>query len=100
MTPVCTIMVGRLDDWLKVLSKKEDIIVDPVVLNWAGIACMKKADGIYQSRGYRSRLLAATCRHNMHWPEFIGGDLILTISYGWQALEVIFSFFGVCGLAG
>lgn len=47
MTPVCTIMVGRLDDWLKVLSKKEGIIVDPVVLNWAGIACMKKADGIY-----------------------------------------------------
>lgn len=86
MTPVCTIMVGRMDDWLKVLAKKESIIVDPAILNWAGIACMKKAYKIYKERGYRSRLLAAAYRHHMHWSEFIGGDLILTIPYGWQVL--------------
>ena len=86
MTPVCTIMVGRMDDWLKVLAKKEGIIVDPGILNWAGIACMKKAYKIYKERGYRSRLLAAAYRHHMHWSEFIGGDLILTIPYGWQVL--------------
>ena len=36
MGPVCTIMVGRLDDWLKVVADKQDISVDPGVLEWAG----------------------------------------------------------------
>lgn len=86
MSPVCTIMVGRTDDWLKVVAKKEGIIVDPGILNWAGVACMKKAYKIYKQRGYRTRLLAAAYRHHMHWSEFIGGDIILTIPYDWQVL--------------
>lgn len=86
MTPVCTIMVGRMDDWLKVVAKKKGIIVTPGNLDWAGIACMKKAYSIYKERGYRTRLLAAAYRHHMHWSEFIGGDLILTIPYQWQLL--------------
>jgi transaldolase len=86
MTPVCTIMVGRMDDWLKVVAKKEGITVTPADLDWAGIACMKKAYSIYKERGFRTRLLAAAYRHHMHWSEFIGGDLILTIPYEWQLL--------------
>jgi len=84
MTPVCTIMVGRTDDWLKVIAKKEQIAVTPGYMDWAGVACMKKAYGIYKERGYRTRLLAAAYRHHLHWSEFIGGDLILTIPYNWQ----------------
>ena len=42
MGPVCTLMVGRLDDWLKVVAEKENIIANPEVLDWAGIAVMKK----------------------------------------------------------
>lgn len=86
MTPVCTIMVGRMDDWLQVIAKKEEIIVDPMILNWAGIACIKKAYEIYQARKYRTRLLSAAYRHHMHWSELIGGDLIQTIPYPWQLL--------------
>lgn len=86
MTPVCTIMVGRMDDWLKVTAKKQGIIVTPGDMDWAGIACMKKAYAIYRQRRYRTRLLAAAYRHHMHWSEFIGGDLILTIPYEWQLL--------------
>ena len=86
MTPVCTIMVGRMDDWLKIVAKKEGIIVTPGDMDWAGIACMKKAYAIYKSRGYQTRLLAAAYRNHMHWSEFIGGDLILTIPYKWQLL--------------
>jgi len=29
MTPVCTIMVGRLDDWIKVVAGKKGIITNP-----------------------------------------------------------------------
>lgn len=86
MTPVCTIMVGRMDDWLKIVAKKEGITVTPGDMDWAGIACMKKAYAIYKSRGYKTRLLAAAYRNHMHWSEFIGGDLILTIPYKWQLL--------------
>lgn len=84
MSPVCTIMVGRLDDWMKVVASKKGIITDPGYLEWCGVAAMKKAYGIYNERGYRTRLLAAAYRNHMHWSEFIGGDVVLTIPYGWQ----------------
>jgi transaldolase len=84
MSPVCTIMVGRLDDWLGVLTARDGIIVDPAAVHWAGIACIKRAHGIYRERGYRARLLAAAYRHHLHWSELIGGDVTLTIPYAWQ----------------
>jgi transaldolase len=84
MAPVCTIMVGRTDDWMKVLAKRDGIEIDPSYLDWAGIACMKKVYGIYQQRGYRAKLLAAAYRHLGHWSEFIGGELIVSLPYEWQ----------------
>lgn len=84
MSPVCTIMVGRTDDWMKVVAKKNEIDIDPSYLSWAGIACVKRAYDIFKEKGYRARLLAAAYRHLGHWSEFIGGDIILTIPYEWQ----------------
>ena len=84
MSPVCTIMIGRTDDWMKVTVKNEEIDIDPSYLGWAGIACLKRAYGIFQERGYRARLLGAAYRHLGHWSELIGGNIILTIPYEWQ----------------
>jgi transaldolase len=84
MTPVCTIMIGRLDDWLQVVANRDTIVVDPGALHWAGIAAMKKAYELYRQKGFRTRLLAAAYRHHMHWSELIGGDLSMTIPYEWQ----------------
>lgn len=84
MGPVCTIMIGRLDDWLKIWVKKEGIPFDPSILDWAGIAAMKKAYAIFQQRGYRARLLAAAYRHLGHWSELIGGEMIASLPYEWQ----------------
>ena len=84
MTPVCTIMVGRMDDWVQVLVKRDGIITNPGYPHWAGIACFKRAYQIYNQKGYRTRVLAAAYRHHMHWSELIGGDVVLTIPYGWQ----------------
>ncbi len=86
MSPVATMMIGRLDDWMHVLEKRDAIVVTPGYPDWAGIACFKKAYGIYQERGYRTRLLAAAYRHHLHWSELIGGDVVLTIPYEWQKL--------------
>jgi transaldolase len=84
MSPVCTVMVGRLDDWMEALVKRDGVLVEPGAVHWAGIACLKKAYAIFRERGYRTRLLAAAYRHHLHWSELIGGDLILTIPYSWQ----------------
>jgi transaldolase len=84
MGPVCTIMVGRLDDWLKVVSEKENITIDPGYLEWAGVAVFKKAYRIFRERGYRIRLLSAAFRNHMHWSEFIGGEVVISPPYAWQ----------------
>jgi transaldolase len=84
MGPVCTIMVGRLDDWLKVVAEQENIAIDPGYLEWAGVAVFKKAYQIFCERGYRIRLLSAAFRNHMHWSEFIGGDVVISPPYAWQ----------------
>jgi transaldolase len=84
MGPVCTIMVGRLDDWLKVVAEKENITVDPGYLEWAGVAVFKKTYQLFKQRGYRLRLLSAAFRNHMHWSEFIGGDVVISPPYAWQ----------------
>ena len=84
MTPVCTLMVGRIDDWLRVVAKRDGVITTPANMDWAGVACIKRAYGIYRERGFQTRLLAAAYRHHMHWSELIGGDVVLTIPSGWQ----------------
>lgn len=84
MGPVCTIMVGRLDDWLKVSLERRDITVDPGILEWAGVAVFKKAYGIYRQRGYRLRLLSAAFRNHMHWSELIGADAVISPPSAWQ----------------
>jgi transaldolase len=86
MAPVATIMIGRTDDWVKAFNKREGITVDPAAPDWAGIAVFKRAAAIFAERGYRTRLLAAAYRHHLHWSELIGGDVSMTIPYGWQKL--------------
>ncbi|HEY9078193.1 MAG TPA: transaldolase family protein [Anaerolineaceae bacterium] len=86
MSPMITIMIGRVDDWLKVVAKRDGITLDPGYLEWGGVAVMKKAYGIFKQRGYRGRLLAAAYRNHMHWSEFIGGDMSMTLPYEWQVL--------------
>jgi len=84
MGPVCTVMVGRLDDWLKVVAEKENITTDPGYLEWAGVAVFKKAYQIFRERGFRIRLLSAAFRNHMHWSEFIGGDVVISPPHAWQ----------------
>ena len=84
MGPVCTIMVGRLDDWMKVAAEHPDVTLDPGYYEWAGVAAMKKAYALYTERGYRTRLLSAAFRNHMHWSEFIGGDVVVSPPFAWQ----------------
>jgi transaldolase len=84
MGPVCTIMVGRLDDWLKVVMEREGVVTNPGHLEWAGVAVFKKAYEVFRTRGYRIRLLSAAFRHHLHWSELIGGDIVVSPPPLWQ----------------
>ena len=84
MGPVITIMMGRLEDWLRVLTERDAVTVDPTALPWSGVAVFKRAYAIFRERGYRARLLGAAIRHHLHWSELIGGDVVITLPASWQ----------------
>jgi transaldolase len=84
MGPVVTIMVGRLEDWLRVQLERDGIVVEPSAIPWSGVAVFKRAYQIYQERRYRAKLLAAAIRHQLHWTEFVGGACVITLPAVWQ----------------
>jgi Transaldolase len=84
LAPVVVIMIGRLDDWLKVIADRDLLSITPGVLDWAGIATIKRANALFSERGFRSRLLAAAFRHHLHWTELVGGAVKMTIPPAWQ----------------
>lgn len=84
MGPVCTLMIGRTDDWLKKYVNATGMVVDPEALEWGGVAVIKEAYRIYKERGYTTRLLSAANRNHYHWSQLIGGDLAQTINYSWH----------------
>ncbi|MBX7097580.1 MAG: transaldolase family protein [Myxococcaceae bacterium] len=84
LNPVCTLMIGRMDDWVKQVCERDDLTIDPAAANWAGLAVFKRAHALYRERGYRTKLLAAAYRHHLHWSELIGGDVVLTMPAVWQ----------------
>jgi transaldolase len=84
MGPVVTIMMGRIEDWLRVQTERDGIVADPAALPWSGVAVFKRAYALFRERGYRARLLGAAIRHQYHWSELIGGDVVLTLPAVWQ----------------
>ena len=84
MGHVVTIMVGRLDDWLKDVVARDGVEIDPEHLEWAGIAAFKRAYAVFQERGYRSRLLSAAFRNTRQWSELIGADAVISPPFAWQ----------------
>lgn len=84
ITPACTLMNGRTEDWLKEYAAKENLGISPEAEEMYGVAVFKNAYRIFKERGYRTQLLVAAFRHEKHWHELVGGDIILTISKGFQ----------------
>lgn len=81
--PYITLMIGRVDDHLKRVAEKEKIAVTPGVLDWAGIAVFKQAHRIFQQRLLPGTLLAAAYRHEGHWSQIIGREVLQTVPYVW-----------------
>jgi transaldolase len=84
MGPVITVMMGRLEDWLRVQTERDGIVADPSALPWSGVAVFKRTVQEFQQRGLRARPLGAAIRHHLHWSELIGGDVVITLPAVWQ----------------
>ena len=84
MHPVCTIMAGRTDDYLKKVIKAGDITIPNEAQDLAGVAVVKNAYKIYKEKGYRTKLLVAAYRNYHHFEDFLGGDIVFTITSDWQ----------------
>ncbi len=81
--PYITLMVGRVDDQLKRVAEQQKIAVTPGVIEWSGIAVFKEAYRLFKQRGLPGTLLAAAYRHEGHWAEIIGRDVLQTVPYTW-----------------
>lgn len=81
--PYITLMIGRVDDQLKRVVEKDKIAVTPGVVDWAGIAVFKHAHRLFKSRGLPGTLLAAAYRHEGHWSQIMGREVLQTIPYNW-----------------
>lgn len=84
LNPVCAVLLGMQEDWLKSYAESRDIVIHPDAFAWCGVAICKEVYRIFQERGYKTRVLTAYYRHQLHWSEFIGGDIIMTIPAKWQ----------------
>ena len=84
LNPVCAVLLGMQEDWLKSYAESRDIVIHPDAFPWCGVAICKEVYRIFQERGYKTRVLTAYYRHQLHWSEFIGGDIIMTIPAKWQ----------------
>lgn len=84
IAPVCAVLLGMQEDWLHGYMEKEQLAIDPCALCYAGVAITKKIHALFAQRHYPMRVLTAYYRHLLHFREFIGGDLIMTIPIRWQ----------------
>jgi transaldolase len=81
--PYITLMIGRVDDHLKRVAEKEKIQTTAGILDWAGIAVFKQAHRLLKQLGLPGTLLAAAYRHEGHWSQIIGREVLQTVPYTW-----------------
>lgn len=81
--PYITLMIGRVDDQLKRVAEAKKIATTSGVIDWAGIAVFKNAHRVFKKRGLTGTLLAAAYRHENHWSQIIGRDVLQTVPYTW-----------------
>ena len=77
---IAVMMVGRLDDYLRDVAHDSGAKVEESDIVQAGLACMKRAYGIFQERGYTTYLMPAGCRGANQIVELAGAKMIMSIA--------------------
>ena len=74
------LMAGRLDDYLRDVAHDTKAAVSESDITTAGIACLKKAYGIFNERGYSTYILPAGMRGANQIYEMAGAKMIFSIA--------------------
>lgn len=77
---IAVLMVGRLDDYLRDVAQDQELAIMESDIRQAGTACIKRAYGIYQERGYDTFLMPAGCRGAYHITSLSGAKMIMSIA--------------------
>ena len=81
--PYITHMLGRVDDQLARAATAQGLDPKMPAIAWSGIAVFKRARAELRASGLPGTLLAAAYRHEGHWAEIIGADVLQTVPYTW-----------------
>lgn len=73
-------MVGRLDDYIRDVAADGGYDIPESSIVQSGIACMKKAYGIFKARGYSTMLMSAAARGIYHITELAGAEIIMSVA--------------------
>jgi transaldolase len=74
-----TIMIGRLDDYLREVAHDAQAPVSESDIRLAGLAATKRSYRLYREGGYEAVLLVAALRGDYHLTELAGGELLMSI---------------------
>lgn len=74
-----TMMIGRLDDYLREVAGDNRVAVSEEEIRQAGIAVVRRALALYRERGYETTLLVAAMRGNHHLTELAGAELVFSV---------------------
>jgi transaldolase len=81
-----TIMIGRLDDYLREVAWDNRAAVSEADIRLAGLAVSRRAYTIFQERNYEAVLLVAALRGIYHMTELAGAKLIMSIHPRYQKM--------------
>lgn len=77
---IAVLMAGRLDDYLRDVAHDNKADVKESDITQAGLACLKRAYGIFQEKGYDTYLMPAGCRGANQIVELAGARMICSIA--------------------
>lgn len=80
-----TIMIGRLDDYLRDVAQDQKADITESDIRQSGLAVVKRAYAIFKERNYDALLVIAALRGAYHMTELAGGKMIMSIHPSNQA---------------
>lgn len=82
-----THITGIFDEYLKNLVERENININPDILDQAGLAIARKQYRIFKSRGYPGIMLGGGARGTHHFTDLVGEEMHITVN--WSTVEDI-----------
>ena len=77
---IAVLMIGRLDDYLRDVAHDSAPDVRESDIVQAGVACMKRAYGIFRERGYDTFLMPAAFRTARQVADLAGARMIMSVA--------------------